>query len=150
MDPTGAGALLSLFVTAFLAATLLPAFSEVALLGLQAGGGDPLALWLVASTGNTLGSVVNWWLGGQLLRFRERRWFPVGAAELERAERWFQRYGLWSLLFAWAPIGGDGLTVVAGTLRVPFVPFVTLVAVGKAARYAALLGLGSLLPGLFG
>ena len=150
MDLTGDGALLSLFLTAFLAATILPAFSEVAVLGLQAAGADPWLLWVVASTGNTLGSVVNWWLGGQLQRFRDRPWFPVGERELERASRWFQRYGRWSLLFAWAPIGGDGLTVVAGLLRVPLLPFVVLVATGKAARYAVLLLAGAQLSGVAG
>lgn len=128
-----------LFLTAFLAATILPGYSEVALLAALKTTAHPLVLWLVASAGNTLGSVLNWWLGGRLLHFRNSAWFPVRARELERAQRWFQRYGVWSLLLAWAPIGGDGLTVVAGILKVRLLPFVALVATGKAARYAALI-----------
>ena len=53
----------------------------------------------------------------------------------------FRHYGIWSLLFAWLPIVGDPLTFAAGVLRVPFLPFVILVGVGKAARYAAVLAL---------
>lgn len=130
-----------LFLTAFLAATILPGYSEVTLLAALKTEADPLWLWLVASVGNTLGSVVNWWLGQRLLHFQDRAWFPVRAQELDKAQRWFQRYGIWSLLLAWAPIGGDGLTVVAGVLKVRFLPFVALVAAGKAARYAVVIAL---------
>jgi membrane protein YqaA with SNARE-associated domain len=130
-----------LFVASFLAATLLPGASEMLLAGLLAAGREPLALWLWATTGNTLGSVVNWVLGRYLLRFQDRRWFPFRAGTLGRAQRGFQRYGVWSLLFAWVPVLGDPLTFVAGTMRVRFEVFVALTALGKGARYAILLGL---------
>ena len=131
----------SLFLTAFLAATLLPAYSEVLFAGLLLEGYDPLALWAAASIGNTLGSAVNWALAIYFLRFQEHRWFPFNAGSLGPAQRWFQRYGVWSLLMAWAPIGGDALTFVAGLMRVKFGVFIALVAIGKAARYAAVIGL---------
>ncbi|MEQ8204879.1 MAG: YqaA family protein [Woeseia sp.] len=130
-----------LFLAAFLAATILPAYSEVLFAGLLLQGHDPVLLWLTASVGNTLGSAVNWALAVFLLRFREHRWFPFREERLGRAQRWFQRYGVWSLLLAWAPIGGDALTFVAGLMRVNFWVFLALVAIGKAARYAALIGI---------
>lgn len=126
-------------MAAFLAATLLPFYSEVILLGLAAKGGDPWALWSVATLGNTLGSLCNWVLGRYFLHYQDRRWFPLRRRELERSQRWFQRYGVWSLLFAWLPIGGDGLTFVAGLMRVRAVPFVALTGLGKGLRYAVLL-----------
>ncbi|MEM9759627.1 MAG: YqaA family protein [Pseudomonadota bacterium] len=110
-------------------------------LGFLAAGGDPLALWLAASLGNSLGSVCNWLLGRYLLHFENRPWFPVSRARLGRSQHWFQRYGRWSLLFAWLPVGGDGLTFIAGVMRVPFVQFFVLTALGKSARYAFLLGI---------
>ncbi len=129
-----------LFLSAFLAATVLPVSSEAVLAGLLATrAGDPLALLLVATVGNTLGSVVNWLLGRGIARFRERPWFPVSPQRYDAASRLFARYGLWSLLFAWLPVVGDALTLVAGALRVRFLPFVVLVAIGKAARYAMIL-----------
>jgi membrane protein YqaA with SNARE-associated domain len=132
---------LALFLVAFLAATLLPAYSEVLFAGLLAAGYDPLALWLWATAGNTLGAAVNWVLGRYLLHFQDRRWFPFKPGSLGRAQRWFQRYGVWSLLLAWAPVGGDALTFIAGFLRVRFDLFLLLTAIGKGLRYAIVLGL---------
>lgn len=134
---------LSLFLVSFVAATLLPAYSEVVFAGLLAAGHDAWLLWAWATAGNTLGAVVNYLIGRLLLRFQDRRWFPFKAGTLGRAQSWFQRYGVWSLLLAWAPIGGDALTFVAGVMRVRFDVFLVLTAVGKGARYAILLGLVS-------
>lgn len=131
-----------LFASAFLAATILPIVSEAVFSGLVITGEfDRLILLLVASTGNTLGSVVNWLLGRFLYDSRKSRWMPVKAEHLERASGVFNRWGVWSLLLAWTPFLGDPLTFVAGVLRVPFITFLVLVAISKTGRYAALLGL---------
>ena len=132
-------AYLGLFLTAFLAASLLPAYSELLFAGLLLRGYDPLALWAWASAGNTLGSALNWAIARFLLRFEDRRWFPFSRETLGRAQDWFQRYGVWSLLLAWAPIGGDALTFVAGLMRVRFWLFLLLVAIGKSTRYAVVI-----------
>jgi membrane protein YqaA with SNARE-associated domain len=133
---------LAVFTSAFLAATVLPAASEVILAGTASvEGADVFALLLVASAGNTLGSVVNWLLGRFLTVWRDRPWFPIKPDALARATGWFNRFGVWTLLFAWVPVLGDPLTVVAGALRVNFWLFLALVALGKTARYAAVLGI---------
>ena len=132
-------ALIGLFVASFLAATLLPFYSEVVFAALLLEGHDALSLWIVASAGNTLGSVVNWALARYLLRYQDRRWFPFREDRLARAQEWFQRYGVWSLLLAWAPAGGDALTFVAGLMRIRLGVFLLLVGLGKAARYAVVL-----------
>ncbi|MEC7815493.1 MAG: VTT domain-containing protein [Pseudomonadota bacterium] len=129
-------AYLTLFATAFAAATLLPAYSEI-LLGTLVSQGLPLFwLWFWATLGNTLGSVVNGVIGRQVDRFKHKRWFPVTDAQLDKARQRFNRYGQWSLLLGWLPLGGDALTLVGGIMRVPWLNFVVLVAIGKGARYA--------------
>ncbi len=133
-------AYLGLFFTAFLAATVVPAYSEIMLAGLAQAGYSPLSLWLWASAGNTLGSALNWVLGRYLLHFQDRKWFPFKPQSLGMSQRWFQKYGVWSLLLAWMPVGGDALTFIAGIMRVRFAVFITLTAIGKATRYAILLG----------
>jgi membrane protein YqaA with SNARE-associated domain len=128
-----------LFLAALLAATILPAQSEAVLAALLLSEAySPLLLIAVASAGNVLGSVVNWLLGRGIDRFRDRPWFPVRPAQLERASSWYRRYGRWTLLLSWVPIVGDPLTVAAGLLREPFWSFLLLVAVAKIGRYLLL------------
>lgn len=134
--------LLLLFLTGFIAATLFPASSEALLLTLQAQGHAPLALLIAATLGNTLGSCVNWYLGLRLLDFQHKRWFPFSAQSISRAQRHFQRYGIYSLLLAWLPVVGDPLTLIAGVLKVPFRQFFLLVLLGKALRYGVLIWFG--------
>lgn len=125
-----------LFLAALGAATLLPLQSELLLAGLLASDRFPVGLLLVvASAGNIIGSCINWWLGISIERFKTRAWFPVSPAALERAERWYHRYGCWTLLLSWAPVVGDPLTLVAGVMREPFLPFLILVSIAKIARY---------------
>jgi len=132
---------LGLFLSAFLAATILPFSSEAVLAALYAvEPRDALLLWGVATLGNTLGAMVNWVLGRFCLHWRARPWFPFKADKLTRAEVWFRRYGVWSLLLAWVPVAGDPLTFVAGLLRVNFILFCVLVAAGKGGRYAVVMG----------
>lgn len=142
------GGYAGLFLTAFLAATLLPLSSEVVLAALgNANGFDAAMLFAIATLGNTLGAVVNWSLGRFCLHWAGQRWFPFSEAQLSRAGNRFRHYGVWSLLFAWLPIVGDPLTFAAGVMRVPFLSFVLLVGVGKGARYAAVLAVAQ---GMFG
>lgn len=130
---------ISLFGTAFLAATIFPAQSELLLAYLLRSGEHSWALLLaVATLGNVLGSVVNWLLGRSIERFKDFRWFPVSNKALERAERWYRRWGKWSLLLSWAPLIGDALTVIAGVLRTPFVTFLPLVLIAKVGRYGVI------------
>lgn len=132
----------ALFCSAFLAATLLPAQSELSLAALVATRPDALwPLFAVATVGNTLGSAVNWLLGRFCMRFANRKWFPVSRASLDKAEAWYRRHGRWSLLLSWAPVIGDPLTMAAGLLREPFCSFIVLVALAKAARYAVVVAL---------
>ena len=125
-----------LFASAFLAATIFPAQSEAGLAYFLAMGEQPVGLLvLVVSAGNTLGAVVNWYLGRQLARFSDRRWFSANKARIAAATSWYQKYGYWSLLASWMPIIGDPITLVAGFFRAPLWSFVVIVGLVKTVRY---------------
>ncbi|ROL77093.1 hypothetical protein BLX41_13115 [Pseudomonas protegens] len=137
-----ASAYLGLFLAAFAAATLLPLQSEALLVGLLHNSQlAVLGLWLVATLGNVLGSLVNWWLGRRIDTYKHRRWFPVSPRHLERARVHYQRYGHWTLLLSWMPVIGDPLTLVAGVMGEPLKRFLLIVSLAKGARYAVLVWL---------
>jgi len=127
---------LSLFLISFFAATILPFSSELTLAGFMATSNyNNLLLLIVASFGNVLGSVVNWILGFYSRNLSKIKWFPFKDEQIEKSSKWFNKFGRWSLLFAWVPIIGDPLTLAAGLLRVKFIQFLILVTIGKVSRY---------------
>jgi membrane protein YqaA with SNARE-associated domain len=127
-----------LFVSAFLAATILPLSSEIVLSALLLNGLSPIALVAIATTGNVLGSLTNYALGYWLSLEVVKKWLKMSEEEFVRAEQRFVKYGLFSLCFAWVPIIGDPLTVIAGVLRIRLFWFVILVTAGKLMRYILL------------
>ncbi len=131
-----------LFLAALVAATIFPGQSELVLAGLHLTGHH--SLWLlvtVATAGNVLGSLINWLMGRYCLKFQDRRWFPVRPEKLQKATLFYQKWGIWTLLLAWAPFIGDPLTLVAGMLRARLPLFLLLVTLGKLARYLLVVSL---------
>lgn len=132
----------ALFISALLAATLLPAQSEAVLVALLLQAEHAVwVLLLVATSGNVLGSWLNWLLGRSLEHYRERRWFPASPARLQQAQAWYARYGRWSLLLSWLPVIGDPLTLVAGVMRERLWIFLAVVSLAKGGRYLVLAAL---------
>ena len=128
----------SLFLSAFLSATLLPGSSEALLLLRLSDGAPWLPLVITATLGNLLGSLLTYGMGRLGNTVLHRRWLRISEADLQRAERWFARWGLPSLLLAWLPVVGDPLCLLAGLLRVSPAAFAVLVAAGKFARYVTI------------
>jgi len=126
---------LGLFAASFLAATILPLSSEVVLTYLLMQGLQPVTLITVATTGNVLGSFANYGIGLWGSIFLIQRVLRISAEDVSSAKKRFEKYGLFSLLFAWVPVIGDPLTVVAGALRIHLVIFLILVTAGKLIRY---------------
>ncbi|MBK0397876.1 DedA family protein [Limibaculum sp. M0105] len=138
MTITMLAALGTLFLAAFGAATVLPFQSEVVFAAMAVEEVAPLWLLVtVASVGNTLGSVVNYAMGLFIEHWKASRWFPVTEKQLARAQDWYARWGVWTLLLSWAPFG-DGFTVVAGIMRTNFWLFLGLVAIAKTGRFLLL------------
>jgi len=131
--------ILSLFFSSLIAATLFPLGSEVLLITLLTQGNNAAILWLVGTLGNTLGSVINYALGYWASDYINKKYQDTKS--WHQAQQAYNRYGSWSLLFAWLPIIGDPITLVAGLARTRFSLFIVLVLIGKGARYALLIAL---------
>jgi len=132
----------TLFIVSFLAATLLPLGSEALLLYDLSQNYPILLLWGVATVGNTLGSMFNYWLGLKGEVYLEHK----GHLSKEKMDKYrilFDKYGGWTLLLSWVPIVGDPLTFIAGVLRYKISYFVLIVFVAKGLRYAAVIFLAS-------
>jgi membrane protein YqaA with SNARE-associated domain len=126
----------TVFVVAFISATLLPMGSEPAVFGLVKL--QPDLFWpavLVATAGNTLGGAVDWWMGYGAHRVADKY---RSSSTHYRALRWLERLGPKACLLSWLPAVGDPLCAVAGWLRLPFWPCVLYMAIGKFARYVTM------------
>jgi len=124
-----------LFAASFLAATVLPLSSELVLVFLLMNHFDPVLLVTVATTGNVVGSITNYYLGFYGGIFLLSKTKLKKDKHLERAEVYIKKYGVWSLLFAWVPVIGDPITVAAGLFRIHIAVFTLFVTAGKLTRY---------------
>jgi membrane protein YqaA with SNARE-associated domain len=139
----------TLFVAAFISATLVPVGSEPALFGLLKL--NPELFWsaiFVATAGNTLGGAVDWWMGYEahhlVDKYRHSRTHV-------KAIDWLERLGPKACLLAWLPIIGDPLCAVAGWLKMPFWPCLGYMAIGKFLRYLTMtMALLNMFPGKVG
>ena len=125
---------LILFITAFISATLFPLGSEALLIYDITQGYNIYLLLFFATFGNSLGSVVNYFLGlkGEEYLINKNL---LNEKYILKAKNYFDKYGGWSILFSWLPIIGDPITFVAGVLKYDFKKFLILVVVAKFSRY---------------
>ena len=127
---------IGLFLSSFLSATILPGQSEIALTSLIILNNHSISFLVsIASLGNVLGSLFNWFIVCKLERFKKKKWFPVTDLQLKKASNWYHKYGKWTLLLSWVPFVGDPLTIVAGIFRVPIMYFILIVSFAKTMRY---------------
>ena len=125
---------LTLFITAFISATLFPLGSEALLIYDITQGHNIYLLLFFATIGNSLGSVINYFLGlkGEEYLINKKL---LNEKYISKTKTYFDKYGFWSILFSWLPIIGDSITFVAGILKYDFKKFLILVIIAKFSRY---------------
>lgn len=131
-----------LFFASFFAATIFPAQSEIILATLNYSKNyDSFLLLAIASLGNILGAIVNWFLGYYLFKFKDKKWFLLKDLQIDKYSKIYKKWGKWSLLFAWLPFVGDPLTIIAGFFKTNIWIFIFLVGIGKVSRYVFIIWL---------
>jgi membrane protein YqaA with SNARE-associated domain len=134
---------ISLFITSFLASTVLPLGSEGLVVLMVVQNFNIYTVVLIASIANFLGACTTYYIG---LTGRTQvigRYMHISEEQLQRAENKFKKYGAFSLLFTWLPGIGDAIAAYGGLLRYNFINFAILVFIGKFCRYVAIAYLAS-------
>lgn len=128
---------IGLFITCFLAATVLPVASELFLIGMLAAKYDPILCLFVASTGNTLGGWLNYAIG----YLGNPKWLIKVGATTEKIEKWqikVNKYGAWLALLSWLPFVGDVIGIALGFFRANIFVSFLFIGIGKFVRYGVI------------
>lgn len=128
---------IGLFISSFLASTILPLGSEALVVLLIRINFSFFLVVAVATAGNYLGACTSYYIGFKGRQDLIEKYLAVPKAKLEKADNWFKKYGTYSLLFTWVPVIGDAITVSCGILKLDFKIFSFYVILGKMLRYAA-------------
>ena len=124
---------LALFVTAFLAATILPFSSEAAFVVALQNDMPSLNAMIAASSGNVLAIIFNYYLGYFLYEKTKTKLLSSKLGKM--SYEYGHKYGYFALLLSWLPLIGDPLTLVAGLVRLKFVWFVLIAGSLRVVRY---------------
>ena len=128
-----------MFLSAFLAGSVLPFSSEAVMLGLLAAGVDPVPLLIYGSIGNVMGGMVNYGLGRLGKLDWLKKYFHLKQSSIDRAYKFMGGHGAWMGFFAFLPILGSAITVVLGLTRANLPLSVFSITLGKVIRYALLI-----------
>lgn len=127
-----------MFISAFLAGTILPFSSEAVLLACIGLGLDPVSSTLATTAGNALGGLTCYWVG----HLGKMEWiekvFKVDRKQMDKATRFIHGRGAWMALFSFLPVIGDAILIVLGLMRANIGIVVFSMTFGKLARYAIL------------
>jgi len=125
---------ITLFFTAFISATLFPLGSEALLIYDITQGYNIYLLLFCATLGNSLGSLVNYFLGLKGEEYLLSKNY-IKEKYIKVSKKFFDKYGAFTLLFSWLPIIGDPITFIAGVLKYDIKKFIVLVVIAKFLRY---------------
>jgi membrane protein DedA with SNARE-associated domain len=127
----------------------VPSEIVLALAGYLAGEGraNVFVMGVAATVGSVVGALALYWLGAALGEERLKRWLDriplVDADDLDRADRWFERYGNWAVLFGrMVPVVRSLVSVPAGANHMPIGRFLALTTLGSGIWNSIFIGLG--------
>ncbi len=129
---------LILFISAFASATLIPLGSEALLIYDIKEGYNIYLLLLVATIGNSLGSLLNYYIGLKGEEYLVEKNY-LKEQKILKIKTYFDKYGGFAILLSWMPIIGDPITLIAGVLKYDIKKFIFLVILAKFLRYLVLI-----------
>lgn len=130
---------IGLFLSAFLAGSIVPFSSEVVLTILVQMGADPTLCLISASVGNTLGGLVCYWLGWLGNMEWIERWLKIDKQKMDKVSKFAKKYGAWMGFFGVLPWVGEAIIVLLGLMRSNIWITTTTMFIGKFIRYLLML-----------
>lgn len=127
-----------MFLSAFLAGTILPFSSEAVLLACVGLGLDPVWSTLATTAGNALGGLTCYWIGHLGKMEWIEKYFKVDQKQLDKAVRFIHGKGAWMALFSFLPVIGDAILIALGLMRANVWIVGFSMTIGKLGRYAVL------------
>ncbi len=127
-----------MFISAFLAGTVLPFSSEAVLLACIGLGLDPVLSTLSTTAGNALGGLTCYWIGHLGKMEWIEKYLGVKKKQMDKAERFIRGKGSWIAFLSFLPVIGDAILVVLGLMRANAIIVAISMTLGKLARYAIL------------
>lgn len=131
--------LFGLFCGTFLAGSIIPFPSEALVIGTYEISSHFWMILLIATAGNLLGGLTNYWIGYKSNSEGLKKKFKLNQQRIDRWEKRLSKWGVWLGLLSWVPFIGDPMVGVLGFFRVKIVPLAIMMAIGKFVRYFLLL-----------
>lgn len=124
-----------LFLGSFLAATVVPLYSDALYLGVLYAGCNPISCLIAATLGNWIGGLTSYGIGWVGRWEWIERWFHVKREKLERQRSRIDRWGIWLAFFTWLPFVGDLFAIALGFYRISPIKCALLMLLGKFLRF---------------
>lgn len=124
-----------MWLISFLSGSILPFTSDLLLLFFLGVGLNPLWLLLVATFGNTAGSMTCFFMGGFVKKGFFTKLFMVSPEKARRADAYISKYGYWAAFFSFMAIVGEAIVIVLGNMRVCWWKVLLVMTLGKFLRY---------------
>ncbi len=125
-----------LFCDSFFSALILPPRSEMVAQAMVAlHHYNTNLIFILGLSASLLGSLTNYWIGKYFLFLRRTEFFRKKEKEILAAEKKWQKFLVWILLFSWLDVIGNPFAVMAGFFKTDVKQFLLLVLAGKFFYY---------------
>ena len=136
---------LGLFISSFLAATVVPFSSEVVFTGMVYGGLDAWMCVFVATAGNWMGGMSSYYIGHLGKIEWIEKYLRIKKEKLDKFTEKMKKYGDWFAFFSFLPGVGDIIAVAAGYFRCQWWIVAISMLAGKFVRYIVWMYINGLL-----
>ncbi|MDD2621786.1 MAG: VTT domain-containing protein [Bacteroidales bacterium] len=124
-----------LFLSSFLASTIVPLSADVVLTALVLLKFNPWVCLIIATGGNFLGGLTSYGLGYIGKWEWLEKYFKVDRQKVENFQKKITQYGIFAAAFAWLPFVGDLIAISLGFFKIRPTWVFILMLTGRFLRF---------------